>query len=168
MDMHLLLSLCRVSRSKQSRGKISLTSRINFSFLCGKKINACRSESIWAWAFAIPWAPTITDPLMSIHCNSFVVSVSGLKLGHFSQSWKKKFANYDEKKKKKSGSYKGPRDGKLSPGNPRGKLSFPLRMPPEGEKREIEMENSPTAINKGAEYVGKNKPYNTTIRRLVS
>ena len=42
--------------------------------------------------------------------------------------------------KKKSGSYKGPRDGKLTPGNPRGKVSFPLRMHPRGEKRGIKME----------------------------
>ena len=62
-----------------------------------------------------------------------------------------------KRKEKKSGSYNGPRDGKL-----------PLRMPPEGEKLGIEVENSPTEINKGAQYVGKIKPYTTTIRRLVS
>ena len=56
----------------------------------------------------------------------------------------------------------------LAPVYPKGKVSFPLRMPPEGEKREIEMENSPTAINKATQYVGKIKPYTTTIRRLVS
>ena len=38
----------------------------------------------------------------------------------------------EPERKKKSGSYKGPRDGKLSLGNPRGKVSFPLRMPPKG------------------------------------
>ena len=64
-------------------------------------------------------------------------------------------------------SYKGPRDGKPSPGNTRGKVNFALRMPPEGEKGGIEMENSLTAINKGAEYVGKIKPYATTIRRRL-
>ena len=70
-----------------------------------------------------------------------------------------------EWKEKKIVSYKGPRDGKLSPGNPRGKVSFPLRMPPEGEKHGVEMENSPTAIDKGAEYVRKIKPHTTTVRR---
>ena len=73
-----------------------------------------------------------------------------------------------KKRKKKSGSYNGPRDGKLSPSNPKGKVSFPLRMPPEGERRGIEVENSPTEINKGAQYFAKIKPYTTTIRRLVS
>ena len=105
---------------------------------------------------------------MSIHCNSsFVVTVSGLKRGHF-PSYERKGSQTSIKRKKKSGSYKGPRDGKLGPGNPRGKVSFPLRMPPEGEKQGIEMENYPTANNKGAEYVGKIKPSTTTIRRVSS
>ena len=73
-----------------------------------------------------------------------------------------------KRKEKKSGSCNGPRDGKLSFGNPKGKVRFPLRMPPEVEKLGIEVENSPTEINKGAQYVGKIKPYTTTIRRLVS
>ena len=59
------------------------------------------------------------------------------------------------KRTEKSGSYKGPKDGKLSPGNPRGKVSFPLRMPPKGGEAWKKDGNSPTAINKGAEYVGK-------------
>ena len=63
-----------------------------------------------------------------------------------------------KKEKKKSGSYNGPRDGKLSPGNPKGKVSFPLRMPPEGERRGIEVENSPTEINKGANILPKLNP----------
>ena len=41
-------------------------------------------------------------------------------------------------------------------------------MPPEGERRGIEVENYPTEINKGAQYFAKIKPYATTIRRLVS
>ena len=73
-----------------------------------------------------------------------------------------------KRKEKKSESYNRPRDGKLSPGKPKRKVSFPSRMPPEGEKRGTEVENSPTEINKGAQYVGKIKPYTTTIRRLVS
>lgn len=68
-----------------------------------------------------------------------------------------------------SGSYKGPRDGKLSLGNPRGKVSFPLRMPPKRGEAWNKDGKSPTAINKGAEYVGKIKPYTpTTRRKLVS
>ena len=69
-------------------------------------------------------------------------------------------------KRKKIVSYKGPRDGKPSPGNPRGKVSFPLRVPPEGEKHGVGMENSLTEIiDKGAECVSKIKPHTTTMRR---
>ena len=71
--------------SRKTRRDISA-----YDFPCNTR--AMSSTGIWA-LFAIPWAPTITDPLMSINCNSFVVTVSGLKLGHFPQSWKKGFAN---------------------------------------------------------------------------
>ena len=141
--------------SQKSRHDISAN-----DFPCNTR--AISATGTWA-LFAIPWAPTITDPLMSVHCNSFVVTMLGLKLVLFSVM-KTRVCEL-EWKEKKIVSYKGPMDGKPSTGNPRGKVSFPLRMPLEGEKHGVEMENSLTAINKGAECVRKIKPHTTTMRR---
>ena len=112
------------------------------------------STGIWA-LFAVPWTAI---PLQFIRSNYFRLETSTCF----------PVMKERDKKEKKSGGYKGPRDGKLSPVNPRGKVSFPLRMPPEGKEAWNRDGNSPTAINKGAEYVGKIKPYTPTTRKLVS
>ena len=63
-------------------------------------------------------------PLKFINTNRFGVETKTLFL----------ISRAEVKGKGEIGSYMGPGSGKLSPGNPRGKMSFPLRMSSEGGK----------------------------------